>query len=92
MTMPPIRVNSSRLNQTVHKARIEEPALIALAERAVAEQLGLDVGDLTMKGLVSFRSHTSTYQEGSLGTRKTCVEVEIVVHHPEREIDAPGPA
>jgi len=79
--MAPIRVNSTRLNQTVHRARIEAGALIDLANMVVADQLGLDLGALAGAGCLTLQSRTSTYQEGSLGTSKPCVEVEIIVCH-----------
>lgn len=90
--MAPINVNSTRLNRTVHTARIDASALIDLANAAVAERLGLDMAVLSGAGRLTLESRTSTYQEGSLGTSKPCVEVKIIVTHPEGENEAPQPA
>ena len=92
MTMAPVTVNSTRLNRTVHTARFDRDWMIDLANAAVAEQLGLDLAALSAAGLLTLKSRTSTYQDGSLGTAKPCIEVEIIVHHPEGENEAPRPA
>ena len=87
MTTDTMRVRSVRRNQTEHSARIDAGALIDLANKAVAEQLGLDLSALSGEGLLELGSFTSTYQEGSLSTSKPCVEVRIVVRHAADEID-----
>lgn len=87
--MASINVSSTRLNQVVHRARIDAEALLALANSAVAERLQLDMAALAGSGRLVLKSRTSSYQEGSLGTSRPCVEVEIVVHYPEDEIEAP---
>lgn len=90
--MQQLNINRTRLNRTVHTARIDAGALIDLANAAVAERLGLDMAALSGAGRLTLESRTSTYQEGSLGTAKPCVEVKIVVTHPEGENEAPRPA
>ncbi|MDA8521991.1 hypothetical protein [Acidovorax sp. NCPPB 4044] len=85
-----IQVHSTRQNRTVHKATLDEPTLLKLARRAVAEHAGVNLDMETEGATVEVRAYVSSYQEGSLGTRKACVEVELIVHHtgraePERE-------
>ena len=77
--MSNIKINSARQNRTVHKARIEEKDLLALARQAVADQLGIDL-ELN-GGTVETSAYVSSYQEGSLGDRRTCIEVELIQRH-----------
>lgn len=75
--MPELQIHSDRQNRTVHRATLDEPALLALASRLVAEQVGAEIG----RAGVTVRAYTSSYQEGSLGTSKTCIKVELTVEH-----------
>lgn len=75
--MKAINVNSDRQNRTVHAATVNQDQLIALAVEAVARSIGLDS---TAKN-VTVRAYTSSYTEGSLGTAKTSVKVEITESH-----------
>ena len=72
-----IKVHSDRQNRTVHKAHVDEADLHRLALHAVAGQLGLvpDAANL------SVRVYSTTHQEGSLGTSKPRIEVEIIEAH-----------
>lgn len=75
--MKAISVSSDRQNRTVHTATVDQEQLIALAVDAAARAIGLDA---TAQN-VSVRAYTSSYTEGSLGTLKTCVKVEIKEFH-----------
>ncbi|WP_315125280.1 hypothetical protein [Comamonas antarctica] len=79
-----VRINSNKQNRTVHKAFIDEPALLALAVDHVAQSLGLDTSAQNLR----VRAYASSYKEGSLGTSKTRIEVELIEDH-EPEIDPP---
>jgi hypothetical protein len=75
--MKAINVNSDMQNRTVHASTVDQDQLIALAVEAVARSIGLDS---TAKN-VTVRAYTSSYTEGSLGTAKTSVKVEITESH-----------
>lgn len=72
-----INVSSDRQNRTVHRAQVDEKELHRLVLHAVAGQLGLvpDAANLTV------RVYSTAYQEGSLGTSKPRIEVEIIEAH-----------
>lgn len=72
-----LRINSNKQNRTVHAATIDEPALLALVVDHVARQLGLDASAAN----VQVRACTTSYQVGSLGDRKTRIEVELIERH-----------
>lgn len=72
-----IKVHSDRQNRTVHKAHVDEADLHRLALHAVASQLGLVPGAANL----SVQLHSATYQEGSLGTSKPRIVVEIIEAH-----------
>lgn len=72
-----LRINSNKQNRTVHAATIDEPALLALVVDHVAQRLGLDASAPNVK----VRAYVTTYSEGSLGTSKTHIEVELIEHH-----------
>lgn len=72
-----VRINSDKQHRTVHTARIDERALLALAVDYVAQQLGLDASAASVK----IDARVGSYQEGSLGTRRTCIEVELIEDH-----------
>ena len=72
-----LRINSNKQNRTVHAATIDEPALLALVVDHVAQRLGLDASAPNVK----VRAYVTTYQEGSLGDRKTRIEVEMIESH-----------
>lgn len=75
--MSGLRINSNKQNRTVHAATIDEPALLALVVGHVAQRLGLDASAPNLK----VRAYVTTYSEGSLGTSKTRIEVELVESH-----------
>ena len=79
-----LRISSNKQNRTVHKAFIDEPALLALVVDHVARSLGLDASAENLQ----VRAYTTTYKEGSLGTGKTRIEVELIEDH-EPESDPP---
>lgn len=79
-----LRINSNKQNRTVHTVTIDEPALLALVVGHVARSLGFDAAAANVR----IRAYASSYQEGSLGTRKTRIEVELIEDH-EPEIGAP---
>lgn len=68
-----MKINTERQDRRVHKTTINEPELLTMVAKAVALQLGivLDTDGIT------YRAYTSSYQEGSLGTSKTCIVVEM---------------
>lgn len=72
-----LSIRTERKNCSVHTVEVREPQLLAMVEQAVAAQLGIDLA----AGHVKARSYASTYREGSLGTSKASIEVEIVVDH-----------
>lgn len=80
-----LRINSNKQNRTVHAATIDEPALLALVVDHVAQRLGLDASAPNVK----VRAYVTTYQEGSLGDRKTRIEVELIEGH---EVESRPPA
>ena len=79
-----LRIDSNKQNRTIHKAYIDEPAMLALAVDHVARSLGLEASAENLR----VRAYTSTYKEGSLGTSRTRIEVELIEDH-EPEIGAP---
>lgn len=79
--MSEIKINSTRQNHTVHKARIEEGQLLALVVSAAADLLGLDPTAENIK----VRAYTSSYRDGDMGMGKTCVEVELIESHQETQ-------
>ncbi|UGA37789.1 hypothetical protein JOS77_28210 [Chromobacterium haemolyticum] len=72
-----IKPHSNYQNRTVHTANVDEADLHALALKAVAESVGLDPA---AQNLV-VRIYSTTHQEGSLGTSKPRVVVEIIEDH-----------
>lgn len=72
-----VRISSCKQNRTVHMASVDEPALLALVIDHVAQQLGLD----SMAANVQVKAYVTSYQEGSLGDRKTRIEVELIEGH-----------
>lgn len=72
-----LQINSIKQNRTVHSASIDETALLALVVDHVAQRLGLDASAANIK----IRAYTSSYQVGSLGDRKTRIEVELIEIH-----------
>lgn len=72
-----LRINSNKQNRMVHAATIDEPALLALVVDHVAQRLGLDASVPNVK----VRAYVTTYTEGSLGTSKTRIEVELIESH-----------
>lgn len=83
--MSGVRINSNKQNRTVHTAVIDEPELLALVVGHVAQQLGLEASAPNIR----VRAHVTTYQEGSLGDRKTRIEVELIEGH---ELESRPPA
>lgn len=75
--MKGLNIRSDEQHRTVHKARIDEEALLALCIDHVAQRLGLD----STAPNVSVRAYRTSYTEGSLGTPKTRVEVELIEDH-----------
>lgn len=75
--MSGLRINSNKQNRTVHNATIDEPELLALVVDHVAKQLGLNASAANVK----VRAYTTSYQDGSLGDRKTRIEVELIESH-----------
>ena len=75
--MKAIQVSSARQNRSVHASIVDQEQLIALAVEAVARQLGIDSAAKN----VTVRGYTDSYKEGSLGTSKTRVRVEITEDH-----------
>ena len=82
-----LNISSNKQNRTVHMATIDEPALLALVIDHVAQRLGLDATAAN----VQVRAYTTSYQVGSLGDRKTRIEVELIESH-EAAIVALPPA
>jgi len=76
-------VRSERKNVTVHKAVFHEKDLHDLVARAV----GCGVGVPWRAPWVHVHIYSSTHQEGSLGTSKPCVHIELTVDH-DKEPDA----
>ncbi|WEE76629.1 hypothetical protein LZ683_21150 [Comamonas testosteroni] len=72
-----VQISSDKQNRTVHKASIDETALLALAIDHVAQQLGLD----STAANVQVRAYVTSYQVGSLGDRKARIEVELIEGH-----------
>ena len=72
-----LNISSNKQNRTVHRATIDEPALLALVVDHVAQRLGLDATAAN----VQVRAYTTSYQVGSLGDRKTRIEVELIESH-----------
>jgi len=78
--MSSIQIRSDHQNRTVHKASIDEPALLALVVAHIAEQLGID----PTAAHVKVGTFVTSYQVGSLGDRKARIEVEVVEDHARR--------
>ena len=77
MTAIDINIRTERQDRTVHKARLLEPEIHRIVVEAIAAKLGVHLaGDG-----VSVRAYTGSHQEGSLGTSKPTVEVELVIDH-----------
>ena len=72
-----LRISSNKQNRTVHAATIDEPALLALVVDHVAQRLGLDASAPNLQ----VRAYVTTCKEGSLGTSKTRIEVELIEGH-----------
>ncbi|WP_141111185.1 hypothetical protein [Chromobacterium haemolyticum] len=83
-----MKVNSTRQNHTIHLAHVDEPELLRLVTDAIAQQLGLDARAANVK----VRAYTTSYSEGSLGTGKTRVVVEITEDHAEQVSAEPADA
>lgn len=81
-----LRISSNKQNRTVHMATIDEPALLALVIDHVAQRLGLDVTAAN----VQVKAHTTSYQVGSLGDRKTRIEVELIESHEAANVVLPA--
>ena len=75
--MSEFRISSNRQNRAVHAATVDEPALLALVVDHVAQRLGLDASAAN----IQVRAYTTSYQVGSLGDRKTRIEVELIESH-----------
>lgn len=75
-----MKINSTRQHHTIHLAHVDEPELLQLVTDAIAKQLGLDACAANVKT----RAHTTSYSEGSLGSSKTRVVVEITEDHAEQ--------
>lgn len=69
-----VQISSDKQNRTVHKASIDEPALLELAIDHIAQRLGLD----PTAANVQVRACVTSYQVGSLGDRKARIEVELI--------------
>ena len=72
-----LQINSTKQNRTVHNATIDEPALLALVIDHVSQRLGLDATAAN----VQVKAYATSYQVGSLGDRKTRIEVELIEGH-----------
>ncbi|MPS35022.1 MAG: hypothetical protein E2593_06970 [Stenotrophomonas sp.] len=77
-------VRSERKNVTVHKAVFHEKDLHDL----VARTLGCSVGVPWRAPWVRVHIYSSTHQEGSLGTSKPCVHIELTVDHDKEPAEA----
>ena len=73
--MPEVRTTYQ--HRTVHKAHIDENELKRIAIAAVAAKLGIDPD----ADHIEATAISTTHMEGSLGTRRPRIEVEIVDHH-----------
>lgn len=74
-----MKLSAAILNTVKHQREIRhtmrEPDLHQLVAETVAKETGVDLTNPN----VTYRVYTSSYQEGSLGTRKPEVVVEITV-------------
>lgn len=75
MSMATIR--SKHQNRSVHQAHFDEDELKKMAVEAVAAQLGID----PTADHIHVHAVATTYMEGSLGTRRARIEVEIIDNH-----------
>lgn len=78
-------VRSERKNVTVHKAVFYEKDLHDLVTQAV----GLSVGVPWRVPWVHIHIYSSTHQDGSLGTHKPCVHIELTVDHDKEPAKMP---
>lgn len=72
--MKGLNIQSDEQHRAVHKALIDEEALLALCVDHVAQRLGLDATAPN----VSVHAYRTSYTEGSLGTPKTRVVVGLI--------------
>lgn len=84
--MSGLRISSNKQNRTVHMASIDEPELLALVVGHVAKQLGLD----SAAANVQVKAYATSYQVGSLGDRKTRIEVELIESHESAIVALPA--
>lgn len=75
--MKGLDIRSDRQNHTVHKARIDEEALLTLCIDHVAQRLGLNASAANVR----IHAYRTSYTEGSPGTPKTRIEVELIEGH-----------
>lgn len=78
----PIKINTTRQDQTIHRTRISAVDLQALVTRTVAEQLGIDVSAV---GVRTRAWHSS--RDTSTGTEHE-MEVELIVDHTKQPTSA----
>ncbi len=77
-----INVSREHQNRTVYRAHIDERDLHALALKAVAEAAGLDLAASDF----ATRVYSTTHSDGSLGSSKPRIVVEITMMHRAPEV------